>query len=599
MQICAAQYWTVSAAAPKTIAGSSGLDPKMLEAIVLERFVEAIPARTSAWVRYYGPTDVKSAVKLAEEHLAVQREMATKKAEGPTPGPRRRLAPRWGGLEGEPPQRRPRQPEPPGASEQVPHMDIKKEHTPTRTQRHTTRGGTRGDNNSTICAFQDTGAAGRGLPSQMAPETPGPVCWRCGQPGHVRRECSMMEVGQVMRVVGPPAHAPDLGETYCVPVRVQGGIYRAMVDSGCKQSMVHQNLVRPGALKRATRVKIRCIHGDVHEYPIVPVQILYEGQKHKVKVAVSVHLTHPVILGTNWPGFNHLVTQCMGVRSRAVGEGASRTVFSGDAASSGTAERELMGASREAPPAPRWQPTEEFPLEQSRDETLREAWDQVDYIDGQLVRPGKARVFPHFSIIRDRLYRVSRDTQTGEERTQLLVPKRRREMVFQAAHFNPMSGHLGYDKTLNRVMVRFYWPGLRADVRRWCAACSDCQLVNPAATPKAPLRPLPLMEVPFERIGMDLIGPFHPSTRGYRFVLVLVDYATRYPEAVPLRSISAKSVAQALFQVISRVGIPKEILTDQGTSFMSRTIKELYGLLELKRSAPAYTIRKRMGWWRD
>nr|XP_061779417.1 uncharacterized protein LOC133570739 [Nerophis lumbriciformis] len=81
---------------------------------------------------------------------------------------------------------------------------------------------------------------------------------------------------------------------------------------------------------------------------------------------------------------------------------------------------------------------------------------------------------------------------------------------------------------------------------------------------------------------MDLIGPFHPSTRGYRFVLVLVDYATRYPEAVPLHSISAKSMAQALFQVISRVGIPKEILTDQGTSFMSRTIKELYGLLGIK-----------------
>ena len=53
-------------------------------------------------------------------------------------------------------------------------------------------------------------------------------------------------------------------------------------------------------------------------------------------------------------------------------------------------------------------------------------------------------------------------------------------------------------------------------------------------------------------------------------------------EAVPLRTISAKSVAQALFQVISRVGIPKEILTDQGTQFMSRTLGELYGLLGIK-----------------
>ncbi len=81
---------------------------------------------------------------------------------------------------------------------------------------------------------------------------------------------------------------------------------------------------------------------------------------------------------------------------------------------------------------------------------------------------------------------------------------------------------------------------------------------------------------------MDLIGPLERSARGYRFALVLVDYATRYPEAVPLRSISAKSVAEALFRLISRVGIPKEILTDQGTTFLSRTLKELYELLGIK-----------------
>ena len=95
-------------------------------------------------------------------------------------------------------------------------------------------------------------------------------------------------------------------------------------------------------------------------------------------------------------------------------------------------------------------------------------------------------------------------------------------MFFPAAHYNPMSGHLEYDKTLDRIMTRFYLPGIHADVK-----------------------------------------PLDRSVWGYRFVLVLVDYATRYPEAVPLRNISAKSVAQALFHIISRVGMPKEILTDQ------------------------------------
>ncbi|KAM8873760.1 uncharacterized protein AB9W97_015465 isoform 1-T1 [Spinachia spinachia] len=51
----------------------------------------------------------------------------------------------------------------------------------------------------------------------------------------------------------------------------------------------------------------------------------------------------------------------------------------------------------------------------------------------------------------------------GQEKTQLLVPNSRREMVFQGAHFNPMASHLGNGKTLERIMARFYWPGICTD----------------------------------------------------------------------------------------------------------------------------------------
>lgn len=83
------------------------------------------------------------------------------------------------------------------------------------------------------------------------------------------------------------------------------------------------------------------------------------------------------------------------------------------------------------------------------------------------------------------------------------------------------------------------------------------------------------MQVPFKIIGVDLIGPLERSARGHRFALVLVDYASCYPEAVPLRNIPTKSMVDALFRLFSRVGIPLEILTDQCTAFMSRTIREL------------------------
>ena len=107
---------------------------------------------------------------------------------------------------------------------------------------------------------------------------------------------------------------------------------------------------------------------------------------------------------------------------------------------------------------------EDFPLKQSRDDTLCFALDQVIKTDGQSVCPDAAQAYPHFALIRDRLYRVSRDTQTGKEMTQLLVPKSQWETVFQVAHYNPMAGHMGGDKTLARITARFYWPAIRGDV---------------------------------------------------------------------------------------------------------------------------------------
>ena len=77
------------------------------------------------------------------------------------------------------------------------------------------------------------------------------------------------------------------------------------------------------------------------------------------------------------------------------------------------------------------------------------------------------------------------------------------------------------------------------------------------------------MAEPFQRIAMDLIGPLPKSHAGNRYLLVVCDYASRYPEAVPLRSIDADHVDRELIHIFSRVGIPQEILMDQGSNFTS------------------------------
>ncbi len=163
-----------------------------------------------------------------------------------------------------------------------------------------------------------------------------------------------------------------------------------------------------------------------------------------------------------------------------------------------------------------------------------------------------------------------------------MVPRSKTETVIELAHSHPMAGHLGAQNTIQRIRDCFHWPGLDAEVKRFCQACPVCQQTLPRTPPPTPLIPLPIIEVPFERIGMDLVGPLPKSARGHEHILVIVDYATRYPEAIPLRKATSKAIEQELFLLASRVGIPKEILTDQGTPFMSRTMADLCHLLKVK-----------------
>ena len=77
------------------------------------------------------------------------------------------------------------------------------------------------------------------------------------------------------------------------------------------------------------------------------------------------------------------------------------------------------------------------------------------------------------------------------------------------------------------------------------------------------------------------MGPIAPlSEAGHRYILTLVDYATRYPEAVPLKKTTTEVVAEALLDIYSRVGIPEEVLTDQGTQ--SECMQEVSRLLSIK-----------------
>lgn len=161
----------------------------------------------------------------------------------------------------------------------------------------------------------------------------------------------------------------------------------------------------------------------------------------------------------------------------------------------------------------------------------------------------------------------------------------RQEVGLQAlrvTHRVPTVGHLTAENTWQCLTLRFYWPGIREQVRWYCAACPECQRTQPKGPLGGGLIPLPIIGVQFERMGIDLVRPLPPAQGGYTHILVLVDYTTRYPEAVPLQRTGATAIARGLIRMFSWVGFPKEVITDQGTNFMSRVLRELWKLLKVQ-----------------
>ena len=167
----------------------------------------------------------------------------------------------------------------------------------------------------------------------------------------------------------------------------------------------------------------------------------------------------------------------------------------------------------------------------------------------------------------------------------LVVPRTLRREIMQQLHNTKTAGHLGRERTLRAVRSRFYWPGLRGDVIRWCKQCEMCARGKPGpGLGRAPLQHR-RSGAPFERIAIDILGPLNQSYNGNEYIMVVGDYFTKWTEAFALPDHRAQTVADKLMtEVISRFGTPAYIHTDQGREFESRLFAELCEKLSITKT---------------
>jgi Integrase zinc binding domain/Integrase core domain len=151
-----------------------------------------------------------------------------------------------------------------------------------------------------------------------------------------------------------------------------------------------------------------------------------------------------------------------------------------------------------------------------------------------------------------------------------------------------MRSHHGIAATKNLISTRFYWRTIDSDIKEYVKFCQQCQKVNAKLSSETP--ELKSVEVPKEvmrQIGIDI--SCLPESNGFKYIVVAIDYFTKWSEAKALTDKSAVNVARFLFEFICRHACIDIQINDQGREFVNQVSTELHRLTGVKqRISSAY-----------
>ncbi|UYV68187.1 K02A2.6-like [Cordylochernes scorpioides] len=178
------------------------------------------------------------------------------------------------------------------------------------------------------------------------------------------------------------------------------------------------------------------------------------------------------------------------------------------------------------------------------------------------------------------LKRVWESADGRSTKMQLVVPEVKIPGVLREVHSGASGSHFGVTKTLRKVRERFYWVYCREDVENWCRRCTTCAASKgPQTRSRGKMREYNV-GAPFERIAIDVAGPFPVTEDGNKYLLVAMDYFTKWPEVYAIPNQEAATVARVLVDnLICRFGVPLELHSDQGRNFESKIFRELCQVL--------------------
>ncbi|RVW79468.1 Transposon Ty3-G Gag-Pol polyprotein [Vitis vinifera] len=168
---------------------------------------------------------------------------------------------------------------------------------------------------------------------------------------------------------------------------------------------------------------------------------------------------------------------------------------------------------------------------------------------------------------------------TGEIPNQIIrkcVPEDEQQGILSHCHENACGGHFASQKTAMKVLQSgFTWPSLFKDTHILCRSCDKCQRLGKLTKRnQMPMNPILIVEL-FDVWDIDFMGPF-PMSFGNSYILVGVDYVSKWVEAIPCKQNDHRVVLKFLKEnIFSRFGVPKAIISDGGAHFCNKPFEAL------------------------
>ena len=166
-----------------------------------------------------------------------------------------------------------------------------------------------------------------------------------------------------------------------------------------------------------------------------------------------------------------------------------------------------------------------------------------------------------------------------------LPPEKHRKQIMSTLHDSMTGGHKGINQTYKKIRERYYWPGMRNEIQDYIRKCAHCQ--EKKIERFKTREPMLITDTPieaFDKVSIDTVGKLRTTPSGNCHLLTMQCNLTKYLIAIPIKNLNATTIADALAKhLVCQFGAPRAILSDRGTSFLSKVVESMLDLFRIKR----------------